>query len=140
MLLGALASCLVHTYLIQATLMQLPLDHVEVEVQGALDMAGVVGLPYDGSAPTGDRDLYGTRDLVGCTRSHRTDACRRGRNLPGAQHPAPANAGHKAAGRLKQALRAPVNEHFAGLSVSINTICAPLPSCRNRGHLIRLQP
>jgi uncharacterized OsmC-like protein len=46
MLLGALASCLVHTYLIQATLLQLPLDNVEVEVQGALDMRGVVGLPY----------------------------------------------------------------------------------------------
>ena len=46
MLLGALASCLVHTYLIQAVLLQLPLDQVEVEVQGALDMGGVVGLPY----------------------------------------------------------------------------------------------
>ncbi len=46
MLLGALASCLVHTYLIQATLLQLPLDNVEVDVQGALDMRGVVGLPY----------------------------------------------------------------------------------------------
>jgi uncharacterized OsmC-like protein len=46
MLLGALASCLVHTYLIQATLMGLPLDNVQVEVQGALDMSGVVGLPY----------------------------------------------------------------------------------------------
>ncbi len=46
MLLGALASCLVHTYLIQATLMGLPLDNVEVEVKGTLDMSGVVGLPY----------------------------------------------------------------------------------------------
>jgi uncharacterized OsmC-like protein len=46
MLLGALASCLVHTYLIQATLLGIPLDNVEVEVQGALDMCGVVGLPY----------------------------------------------------------------------------------------------
>lgn len=45
MLLGALASCLVHTYLIQAALMQLPLDTVEVEVQGGLDMSGVIGLP-----------------------------------------------------------------------------------------------
>jgi uncharacterized OsmC-like protein len=45
MLLGALASCLVHTYLIQATLMQIALDNVEVEVQGTLDMSGVVGLP-----------------------------------------------------------------------------------------------
>lgn len=46
LLLGALASCLVHTYLIQAVLLELPLDQVEVEVQGALDMSGVVGLPY----------------------------------------------------------------------------------------------
>lgn len=48
MMLGALASCLVHTYLLQATLMGIPLDHVEVEVSGALDMVGVVGLPIDG--------------------------------------------------------------------------------------------
>ncbi len=47
MLLGALASCLVHTYLIQAVLLNIPLDHVEIEVKGELDMSGVVGLPYD---------------------------------------------------------------------------------------------
>lgn len=47
MLLGALASCLVHTYLIEATLLSLPLDTVEVTVQGALNMAAVVGLPAD---------------------------------------------------------------------------------------------
>jgi uncharacterized OsmC-like protein len=46
MLLGALASCLVHTYLLQATLLNIPLDHVEIEVHGMLDMTGVVGLPY----------------------------------------------------------------------------------------------
>jgi len=48
MLLGALASCLVHTYLLQATLFELPLDHIEIEVHGALDMTGVVGLPAEG--------------------------------------------------------------------------------------------
>jgi uncharacterized OsmC-like protein len=42
---GALASCLVHTYLIHAALLEIPLEHVEVEVQGALDMTAVVGLP-----------------------------------------------------------------------------------------------
>lgn len=47
MLMGALASCLVHTYLLQATLMDLPLTHVEVEVTGQLDLTGVVGLPYE---------------------------------------------------------------------------------------------
>jgi uncharacterized OsmC-like protein len=46
MLLGALASCLVHTYLIQATLLNIPLDHVEIEAAARLDMSGVVGLPY----------------------------------------------------------------------------------------------
>ncbi len=47
MLLGALASCLVHTYLLQATLLNIPLDSVEIEVSGGLDMTGVVGLPAD---------------------------------------------------------------------------------------------
>jgi uncharacterized OsmC-like protein len=47
MLLGALASCLVHTYLIQAVLMNIPIDGVEIEVRGAVPMGGVVGLPYD---------------------------------------------------------------------------------------------
>lgn len=47
MLMGALASCLVHTYLIQAVLLNLPLTHVEVTVSGKLDLSGVVGLPYD---------------------------------------------------------------------------------------------
>lgn len=45
MLLGALASCLIHTYLLQATLLEIPLDNVEVTIEGALDMAPVVGLP-----------------------------------------------------------------------------------------------
>jgi len=44
MLLGALASCLVHTYLLQATLLEIPLDNVEVLIEGALNMAPVVGL------------------------------------------------------------------------------------------------
>ncbi len=47
MLLGALASCLVHTYLLQATLLEIPLDDVEIEIRGALDMTGVVGLPQE---------------------------------------------------------------------------------------------
>lgn len=48
MLLGALASCLIHTYLLQATLLEIPLDQVEVTIEGGLDMAPVVGLPQDG--------------------------------------------------------------------------------------------
>lgn len=47
MLLGALASCLVHTYLLQAVLMNISIDHVEVTTSGTLDYATVVGLPYD---------------------------------------------------------------------------------------------
>jgi len=45
MLLGALASCLIHTYLLQASLLGIPLDQVEVTIEGALNMAPVVGLP-----------------------------------------------------------------------------------------------
>jgi uncharacterized OsmC-like protein len=44
MLLGALASCLVHTYLIQATLQQIPLDDIHIEISGTLDYKGVVGM------------------------------------------------------------------------------------------------
>ncbi len=47
MFLGALASCLVHTYLLQAALLGIALDAVEIEVTGVLDMTGVVGLPTD---------------------------------------------------------------------------------------------
>lgn len=45
MLLGALASCLVHTYLIHATLMNIPLDDVSVEISGTLDYKPVIGMP-----------------------------------------------------------------------------------------------
>ncbi len=47
MLLGALASCLVHTYLLQAVLLNIPIDNVEITTTGKLDYAGVVGLPSD---------------------------------------------------------------------------------------------
>lgn len=46
LLLGAMASCLVHTYVIQAILLDLPLDGVTVEVSGRLDFGAVVGLPF----------------------------------------------------------------------------------------------
>lgn len=45
MLLGALGSCLVHTYLIHATLLNIPLDDVSIEISGTLDYKPVVGLP-----------------------------------------------------------------------------------------------
>jgi uncharacterized OsmC-like protein len=45
MLLGALASCLAHTYAIQAALLDVPLDSLEVSVSAALDFRGVVGMP-----------------------------------------------------------------------------------------------
>jgi uncharacterized OsmC-like protein len=47
LLLGALASCLVHTYLLQSVLLDIPIDHVEVTTSGTLDYAIVVGLPSD---------------------------------------------------------------------------------------------
>ncbi len=46
LLLGAMASCLVHTYVIQAILLDVPLDGVTVEVSGKLDFGAVVGLPF----------------------------------------------------------------------------------------------
>ncbi len=47
MLLGALGSCLVHTYLIHATLLNIPLDDVSIEISGSLDYKPVVGLPSE---------------------------------------------------------------------------------------------
>jgi uncharacterized OsmC-like protein len=47
MLLGSLASCLLHTYVIQACLLNIPLDALEVEVSTTLDMATVIGMPGD---------------------------------------------------------------------------------------------
>lgn len=46
LLLGAMASCLVHTYVIQAIMLNVPLDGVTVEVSGRLDFGAVVGLPF----------------------------------------------------------------------------------------------
>jgi uncharacterized OsmC-like protein len=45
MLLGALASCLVHTYLIHATLLNIPLDDVTVDISGTMDYKPVIGMP-----------------------------------------------------------------------------------------------
>ena len=47
MLLGAVASCLVHTYIIQSILLDVPMDGVTVEVSGRLDFGAVVGLPFE---------------------------------------------------------------------------------------------
>jgi uncharacterized OsmC-like protein len=47
LLLGALASCLVHTYLIVAALHAIPVEGVSVDAQGELDMRAVVGLPSE---------------------------------------------------------------------------------------------
>ncbi len=48
MLLGALASCLVHTYLIHATLMHIPIDDVTVDISGTMDYKSVIGMPATG--------------------------------------------------------------------------------------------
>ncbi len=69
MLLGALASCLLHTYLIEAAMKQIPIDHVEVEVSGTLDYKGVVGLPVD--LPPALRDIRYTAHLE-CSASAET--------------------------------------------------------------------
>lgn len=57
LLLGALASCLAHTYLIVAALESIPLAAVTVSVEGALDFRGVVGLPVD-EAPRMEQVAY----------------------------------------------------------------------------------
>lgn len=56
LLLGALASCLVHTYVIQAVLLEVPLDSVRVDVTGTLDMTVVIGAP--GKAPVIENIRY----------------------------------------------------------------------------------
>lgn len=45
LMLGALASCIAHTYLIEASLKNIPLDSVEIAVTGQMDYGPVVGLP-----------------------------------------------------------------------------------------------
>lgn len=42
MLLGALASCLAHTYVLQAALHDISLEHVQITVTGSLDMADAI--------------------------------------------------------------------------------------------------
>jgi uncharacterized OsmC-like protein len=59
MLLGSLASCLLHTYVIQACLLDVPLDALEVDVEATLDMAPVVGLP--GEPPLLQNMVYRAR-------------------------------------------------------------------------------
>ncbi|MBA3871376.1 MAG: OsmC family protein [Anaerolineae bacterium] len=45
MLLGALASCIVHTYFIHAVLVNIPLDDVAVDISGSIDYKPVIGMP-----------------------------------------------------------------------------------------------
>ncbi|MCS6834621.1 MAG: OsmC family protein [Anaerolineae bacterium] len=51
MLLGALASCLVHTYVIQAVVMGLDLEAVRVDVEGRLDMRPAIGMQVSPPSP-----------------------------------------------------------------------------------------
>lgn len=60
LLLGALASCLAHSYVIQAALLNVPLDALEVEITGQLDYTGVVGLPVE-DAPCFQNVSYDAR-------------------------------------------------------------------------------
>ncbi|MCQ4159056.1 OsmC family protein [Roseomonas sp. GC11] len=57
--LGVLGSCLTHTFLIQAALLQIPLEHVEVAVEGEID--GRSGQPGFEAVP---RHPYGLRYTV----------------------------------------------------------------------------
>lgn len=47
LLLGSLASCLVHTYLIHAIALGVALDQVEVTISAELDYGSVIGMPAD---------------------------------------------------------------------------------------------
>jgi uncharacterized OsmC-like protein len=60
MLLGALASCLAHSYVIQAALLGVALDALDVEISGQLDFTGVVGLPV-GDIPAIQQIAYHAR-------------------------------------------------------------------------------
>lgn len=62
LLLGALASCLVHTYLIHATLLAIPLDSLEITVSGALNYAQVVAV--DAEHPPRLEQMHYHADLV----------------------------------------------------------------------------
>lgn len=62
LLLGALASCLVHTYLIHAALLGVPLDDVQVRTSGTLDYAAVIGM--ERSAPAALTQLTYSVTLV----------------------------------------------------------------------------
>ena len=87
LLLGALASCLVHTYLIQAVLLQIPIDGVE---------------SLHRPAPAARDHLPGTALHRRQRARDRAHAPGRRRDLPGAQHPAPADRGHAPAVTMPQ--------------------------------------
>lgn len=74
LLLGALASCLVHTYLIHAARLHIPLDSLEIAVSGALNYAGVVGMdvgePPQLQAITYQTDLHSPAPPADIERLH----------------------------------------------------------------------
>ena len=100
MLLGALASCLVHTYLLQAVLLNIPIDHVEVSTSGTLDYATVVGLPYD--QPPRMQNLNYTAQVESwcIARTNRDAPHRRRDHMPGAEYPALSRRSQACCGRL----------------------------------------
>jgi len=67
MLLGALASCLVHTYVIQAVVMGLELEGVQVDVEGRLDMRPAIGMEVSPPSPIQPIEYRAHLEVSGAT-------------------------------------------------------------------------
>jgi len=67
MLLGALASCLVHTYVIQAVVMGLALEAVRVDVEGRLDMRPAIGMEVSPPSPIQPIEYRAHLEVSGAT-------------------------------------------------------------------------
>lgn len=61
LLLGALAACAQLTCQLVATAMGIPLEHVKVEVDGEMDLAGTLGISKE--VPVGFQDIHATFDV-----------------------------------------------------------------------------
>jgi len=61
LLLGALAACAQLTCQLVATAMGIPVDHIRVDVEGKMDLAGTLGISKD--VPVGFQDIHATFDI-----------------------------------------------------------------------------
>lgn len=61
LLLGALAACAQLTCQLVATAMGIPVEHIEVNVEGDMDLRGTLGISRD--VPVGFEDIHATFDI-----------------------------------------------------------------------------